>query len=881
MKLFELYAELGLDSSKFSSGVKKASQQGANLATSLKGGLGGATNFIGTKISATTVMLGHLMADVAKKGVQMVKDTASAGIKYNASMETYVTNFKTMLGGSSDAAKKLTGDLEAMAAATPFAMSDLADATQTLLAFGQDSSTVLDTLKNLGDIAMGDANKLSSLTLAFSQASSQGKLMGQDLMQMINAGFNPLQTIVDKTGASMGDLKEFMSTGKASAALKKQMREAKKEVKALGDQASDGAKMLVQMSKDGSISAEMLGQIFDIETSPGGRFYNAMAAASETFEGLMSTLEDDSNALLGKVFKPLSDWMTTDLLPNAIGAIGQISDAFDKGGLEGAVSKAVEIAGGYLSGLGKLALDAGSDLLANILTGLTGDTVTGPQISAALSGLWTDATAGLSALVTSGKTILTDILGGLTKDEDAGKTIKETLSGLFSGAASLATSLGKIGESFLSGILAGLEKDSDAETSIKETLSGLFSNSFGIASSLAKIGEGFLSGILDGFTKEEDAEKTIKEKLEGLFSGAGETVGTLTANAKNILKDIYDALNTPEAKKTAEDIGKKLGEILGSGTTFISDTVTESGKMLSGILAALKSDPKSLADIKAFMLDLFGSIQSGLDGIVLSSGEFLSNLYAAITGDKEGAKKLEGLLKTPVEAGSAAINAGTNKFVEGTTAWASVVKKTAEELGITLNDGGKKGENTSGENNGTVWDKVSGAMMEALKASLWLTPGMSALMTANGMAGGFMDFGTWLDKKMTEGGTGTHKNEETEQGGGGGYFEDPANKSNSTWKPNIGSNRWTPGGLWSPSARKSSDDGETPDLKAAVQSLTTAAAELATSAASAAAEAAAGAISGAKVEMDGRSVGSIVLPFVTAAIGRETRISVKARSPEP
>ena len=272
MKLFELYAELGLDSSGFDQGIKKASKAGGGLASSLRSGLGGASNYVGKQISATTVMLGNLMADAARKGAELVKNTASAGIKYNASMETYVTNFKTMLGGSSEAAQQLTSDLEDMAASTPFAMSDLAGATNTLLAFGQSSDTVLDTLESLGDISMGDANKLQSLTLAFAQASSSGKLMGQDLMQMINAGFNPLQTIVEKTGASMGDLKEFMSTGKASKELKKQMQAARKEVKALGDNASDGAKMLVQMYEDGAISADLLGQVFDIETSPGGRF---------------------------------------------------------------------------------------------------------------------------------------------------------------------------------------------------------------------------------------------------------------------------------------------------------------------------------------------------------------------------------------------------------------------------------------------------------------------------------------------------------------------------------------------------------------------------------------------------------------------------------
>jgi tape measure domain-containing protein len=39
----------------------------------------------------------------------------------------------------------------------------------------------------LGDVARGDAETLSRLTLAFGQMSASGRLMGQDLLQMINA----------------------------------------------------------------------------------------------------------------------------------------------------------------------------------------------------------------------------------------------------------------------------------------------------------------------------------------------------------------------------------------------------------------------------------------------------------------------------------------------------------------------------------------------------------------------------------------------------------------------------------------------------------------------------------------------------------------------
>mgnify|MGYP003301024531 CR=1 FL=1 len=105
---------------------------------------------------------------------------ATAGIKYNASMETYMANLTTLLNGNQEAASQLLSDLKAMANTTPFETTSLVKATQTMLGFGIQVQDSQKYLKQLGDISMGDAQKLESLTLAFSQVSSAGKLSGQD-----------------------------------------------------------------------------------------------------------------------------------------------------------------------------------------------------------------------------------------------------------------------------------------------------------------------------------------------------------------------------------------------------------------------------------------------------------------------------------------------------------------------------------------------------------------------------------------------------------------------------------------------------------------------------------------------------------------------------
>ncbi len=81
------------------------------------------------------------------------------------------------------------------------------------LGFGVNAQKVVPYLKQLGDIAMGDKEKLGGLSLVFGQVASAGKMQGQDLMQFINAGFNPLKELQKMTGKTYAELQDMMSKG--------------------------------------------------------------------------------------------------------------------------------------------------------------------------------------------------------------------------------------------------------------------------------------------------------------------------------------------------------------------------------------------------------------------------------------------------------------------------------------------------------------------------------------------------------------------------------------------------------------------------------------------------------------------------------------------
>lgn len=145
-------------------------------------------------------------------GLNELKGFASEVINVRTQMESYETSLEAMLS-SKEKADAMLGTFREMAATTPLTLGALAGGAKTMLGFGLASESVVPHLKAIGDISGGNAERFNSLVLSFSQMSSVGKLMGQDLLQMINAGFNPLEEISRKTGKSIGVLKEEMSKG--------------------------------------------------------------------------------------------------------------------------------------------------------------------------------------------------------------------------------------------------------------------------------------------------------------------------------------------------------------------------------------------------------------------------------------------------------------------------------------------------------------------------------------------------------------------------------------------------------------------------------------------------------------------------------------------
>mgnify|MGYP000860233098 CR=1 FL=1 len=294
-----IHYDLDLRTEKFTASAMKVKAQMASMSSSVTKD--------GKAVESSASGIGSGFMAVAGKATLItaavigIGTAAYAAIKPLVGVASEAENLRTsldVLTGSAENGARMFKQLTTFAAETPFETTELVEATKTMLAMGISVEKVLPNLRMLGDISLGNREKLASLTLVYGQISSKGRLMGDDLRQLWNVGFNPLDYWVQKSGKSMEYWQDQVSEGK--------------------------------------VSIDMVTEAMQAATSEGGRFYQGMAKQSKTLEGRLSTLRDNAKTALRALM--------------GIDAEGNIKP----GGLYDSLSKAVEKLGPWLE---KLATD--------------------------------------------------------------------------------------------------------------------------------------------------------------------------------------------------------------------------------------------------------------------------------------------------------------------------------------------------------------------------------------------------------------------------------------------------------------------------------------------------------------------------------------------
>jgi len=211
-----------------------------------------------SKLNTQTNSLGNSIkgAALAFAGFQVgsqLLEFGKAAVEGAVQFERLNVSLTTFLG-SREKAQQLIQEIEEFAVATPFTSTEIQSSAKILLAYGVEAENLVDTLRQLGDVSSAGNASLENLALAFGQVASKGKLQGEEIRQLVNAGFNPLQEIAELTGESMATL--------------------------------------AQKVEKGEISFALVQEAFRRATSEGGRFFKLTEQLSQSLGGRISTLVD-------------------------------------------------------------------------------------------------------------------------------------------------------------------------------------------------------------------------------------------------------------------------------------------------------------------------------------------------------------------------------------------------------------------------------------------------------------------------------------------------------------------------------------------------------------------------------------------------------------
>ena len=502
----------------------------------------------------------------------------AAGVKYNASIEQYQTSFEVMTG-SADKAAEVIERLKKVGAETPFELPELADTTQLLMNYGFTADDAMDKMMMLGDISQGSADKMSRIATAYGQMSSAGKVSLEDVKQMIEAGFNPLQEISESTGESMASLYKRISKG--------------------------------------TLSVDEITASMERATSEGGKYFKSMEKQSQTVNGLISTLKDNAQQLLGEVVKPISESMAKELLPSAINALEQLTTAFQTEGVDGLIQ-------------------AGGQILSNLLLGISKKIPTAITTAVGVITTFIDnITANIPQFLSAGGQIISSILSGMMQLLPSIGTFAITLvTQLYEQITAQAPVLLQKGYELLNNLITGFveaipiliakvpEIISTFANVINDNFPTILAKGVGLLWELIK---GIISAIPDLIANAPKIVRAIVDVIMAFnWLSLGKNIITFFKNGissmigavKNAGKSVYDAIKNAitNLPSTLANIGRTAMSGFGNAIRSMIGTAKSAASAVgSAVLNAIKAIPKQVVSIGK---NIVTGLWEGISGMV-------------------------------------------------------------------------------------------------------------------------------------------------------------------------------------------------------------------------------------------------------------------------
>lgn len=195
-----------------------------------------------------------------------------------AQVENYTVQMEAF-AGSAEKAAMVVAELQQFAVQSPYTLSGVLEASTTMMKYGAEAEHAIRMTKLLGDVAAGNTDKMRLMALAVGQAQALGRLQGQELRQMVNAGFNPL-TIAAK---------EMAGPGASDEAIKQQMQAMQAAMRA------------------GKLDSGIIEAALQVATSKGGDFAGLTEKQAGTLSGFATQILETIDLLKIEIVKPFAD----------------------------------------------------------------------------------------------------------------------------------------------------------------------------------------------------------------------------------------------------------------------------------------------------------------------------------------------------------------------------------------------------------------------------------------------------------------------------------------------------------------------------------------------------------------------------------------------
>ena len=676
LKVGELYAEINLRDSGFKRALSNANSLFKNL---------------GKATLKTTALI---------QGAWTVAGAAS--VKYNASIEQLQTSFETMTG-SAEKGAQIMAEIRSLAAKTPFETYGLAEVTQLLMNYNISADEAISMMTKLGDVAQGDQQKLSRIAMAYGQMSSAGKVMLEDVKQMIEAGFNPLAEISETTGESMASLYKRISDGKVTV---------------------------------DEITASIIRS-----TSAGGKYFQSMEKQSQTLNGQLSTLKDNVAELGGSIFQPISDSLRDQVLPAVIGMVDQLKSALDMGGIDGLFNGALDMFPRLVdAGVGALdKMFAGMQKrlpkLAKKLFGQLPKLLEGagnivPKLTDALFNVASEAVKGLISSLPELIPSLLDGAGNVLLSVAVG--ITDLAGSIFSGARKALQEMGIVGltsDEAFERLLSGYDRDRVEELKAKINLSADV-NVEPPNVQLRSLYDSISDALTDG---EEDTPEVIEGLKQQVTDYYQNQIDQVNSWREQALADLDTSMPVEEYNAAAAEINQKADEVVAgikaasdATITFIDENAGKATAAVQANLGQLDQIYNSAVEKQAAIERLTGKSNSQLEAkrrVVASGGSRDEGTIMDALAYTQ--KEYSDALVRNEEKKQAALDRALEMYGDNTEAYA------VRERQITAEFERKNAEaqQTFESNMAALWSGISQALAPELAAGMEEAASLERLQT--------------------------------------------------------------------------------------------------------------------------------------------------------